>query len=106
MATLWDLYATFGSVAGLSAAEASDAVAAAASLPAVDSIDQWPWWSGVAVAAPRIELAIGTAAGSSHGGGNVFRATGAVQDCEFDSSPPTISTAHQVLTRRSRVCVM
>jgi hypothetical protein len=76
MATLWDLYATFGHVAGLSAAAAvADPVGAAASLPAVDSIDQWDWWSGRASEPPRAELAIGTAGGSSHGGGNLFRVT-------------------------------
>jgi hypothetical protein len=76
MATLWDLYATFGHVAGLSAAAAvADPVGAAASLPPIDSIDQWDWWSGRASEPPRAELAIGTAGGSSHGGGNLFRVT-------------------------------
>lgn len=48
MITLWDLYATFCAVAGLSAAEAAaDPVAEAAGLPPIDSIDhQWGYWSG------------------------------------------------------------
>ena len=65
--------------------EKLQAAAAHASLPAVDSTDQWPWWSGetsrsggggaAAATPPRTELAIGTAAGSSHGGGDSFRTT-------------------------------
>ena len=77
LACLWDLYATFGHLAGLSAAEAvADPVAAAASLPAIDSIDQWDWWSGQTATSPRAELPIGYAVGSSHGAGNAFLTTG------------------------------
>lgn len=76
LATLWDLYATFGHLAGLSPADArSDEAAAAAGLPTVDSIDQWDWWSGKATSPPRRELPVGTAFGNSHGGGNAFMAT-------------------------------
>ena len=75
-AALWDLYATFGHAAGLSAAAArSDAPAADAGLPAVDSIDQLDYWLGTSAGPPRTELAVGTAYGNAHGGGNAFFAT-------------------------------
>ena len=97
LATLWDLYATFGHLAGLSDADAvRDDAAAAAGLPPVDSINQWGWWSGAGDASagtaggaggggsvvlgvlpvpPRAELAIGAAYGNGHGASNSFLAT-------------------------------
>ncbi len=86
LAALWDLYATFGHLAGLSAADTrSDAAAEAAGLPAIDSVDQWDWWSGKTTVPPRLELPVGTAFGSSHGGGNAFMAT-SVQALIWDKS--------------------
>jgi len=76
LTTLWDLYATFGTAGGLSATDAtSDVVAAAAKLPAVDSKNQLAYWMGNTTTPPRTEIAVGTAYGNSHGGGNQFEAT-------------------------------
>jgi arylsulfatase B len=76
MATLWDVFATFGELGGLSSAEAvADPVADAAGLPPVDSIAQWGYWSGATARPPRTELAIGGALGNSHGDGARFLQT-------------------------------
>jgi hypothetical protein len=79
LATLWDLYATFGSIAGLSPSEATaDDPAARAGLPPVDSINQWPYWSGESSVPPRLEIAVEAAIGgpfASHGGGDAFLTT-------------------------------
>lgn len=79
LATLWDLYATFGCIAGLSPSEATaDRRAASADLPAVDSVNQWPYWSGQSNVPPRSEIAVGASIGgpfASHGGGDAFLTT-------------------------------
>jgi len=76
LTAIWDLYATFGEVAGMSSkAILEDPAAASAGLPGIDSISQWGYWTGDSATAPRNELAIGGALGSAHGDGNQFLAT-------------------------------
>eukprot|EP00947_MAST-08B_sp_MAST-8B-sp1_P001451 g1451.t1 len=76
LTALWDLYATLGEAAGLSAEEATaDAVAEAAGLPGVDSISHWGYWTGAERSPPRTELAIGAALGNDHGAGNGYLPT-------------------------------
>ena len=75
--TTWDMYATFGVIAGLSAEEAvADDLATAAGLPAVDSINQLGWWLGQETIPPRQELLVGGAVGNENGGGDKFFLTG------------------------------
>lgn len=82
LATVWDLYSTFGVVAGLSETEArEDAAAEAAGLPAVDSISQWDYWLGNENAPgeagpPRTEVALGGEVGDENGGPSGVRFTG------------------------------
>jgi len=54
--TGWDWYATF---AGLAGADPTDHQAAQAGLPPIDSLDMWPWLSGVVAKSPRDEIIIG-----------------------------------------------
>eukprot|EP00928_Gymnodinium_smaydae_P056925 TRINITY_DN40213_c0_g1_i1.p1 TRINITY_DN40213_c0_g1~~TRINITY_DN40213_c0_g1_i1.p1 ORF type:complete len:598 (+),score=75.00 TRINITY_DN40213_c0_g1_i1:69-1796(+) len=62
LTTVWDWYATFAEVAGIPSVH--DARAVAAGLPDVDSISQWPYWSGSTATPTRRELVIGDAGGA------------------------------------------
>jgi hypothetical protein len=84
MAAVWDMYATFQAIGGVTdhAQQTLDPRAAAAGLPPVDSLNQWGAWLGGGPG-PRTELPIGTALGDSGGGGNQYRITtvqGLIQD--------------------------
>ena len=56
LAAAWDIYATFAHLAGV---DPTDRSAAAAGLPAIDSINQWAYFSGATRMPPRKELPIG-----------------------------------------------
>ena len=68
LVALWDWYATFGALGGLSAEEISDAAAKAASLPPIDSVDMSGWLLGGPCGntncgpPPRTEIALGSCA--------------------------------------------
>merc|ERR1719198_2167739 len=55
IAGIEDFYATFCDIAGV---DSHDAAAAAAKLPPVDSVNQWPYWSGSTIG-PRTEYVLG-----------------------------------------------
>lgn len=57
LTTVWDMYATFSTLAG---ADPTDHQAAAAGLPPIDSIDMWPYFSGACETSPRSEIAVGS----------------------------------------------
>lgn len=61
-----DWYATFASLAGVSAAALVDARAAAAGLPALDSINVWALVSGSNVTSPRTEVPLSAATAQRH----------------------------------------
>lgn len=65
LGAVWDFYATMCGVAGV---DIEDHVAAEAGLPAVDGVNQWPYWSGETNVPPRNELAIGGVYGDPRGG--------------------------------------
>jgi arylsulfatase B len=76
LVTLWDWYATLGSIAGLTADQMDDQRAAAAGLPPIDSIDQSAHLLGAAAekapralsqpAPPRTEVPLGSCANARH----------------------------------------
>lgn len=57
LTTVWDWYATLAEAIG--GVDITDKTAAAAGLPPVDSISQWPYWSGATRVPPRQSLSIG-----------------------------------------------
>ena len=57
LGAVWDWYATFADLAGVSK---DDPVAAAARLPAVDGVSLWPYLAGDVQASPRTVLPIGS----------------------------------------------
>ena len=100
LATLWDFYATFGTIGGLSASDAtSDAAAAAAGLPPVDSISMWGYWSGASERSPRQEVPMGTALGSSEGAGNEFLVTGVEALVRADGMKLIVTAVGDVMSK-------
>lgn len=68
--TAWDWYATY---AGLAGVDAEDHQAKAAGLPPHDSLDVWPWLSGVTASSPRDEVIVGeTSSQTPNGDGQTF----------------------------------
>ena len=61
LSTIWDWYATFASIAGVS--DVTDKAAAEAGLPPIDSLDLWPYISGAVSSSPRKQLLVGTGNG-------------------------------------------
>lgn len=76
LATLWDVYPTFATLAG---ANWTDHEAQAAGLPPVDGIDQWPVWSG-RVNATRAEVIL--ASPPIPAGENITTVQGLIQASE------------------------
>ena len=73
----WDWYATFAGIAGV---DPTDHRAAAAGLPPIDSVNLWPYLSGMDPTPPRTVLPIGSSEPGHIWGGGLTRVTGVISD--------------------------
>jgi arylsulfatase I/J len=80
LVTGWDFYATHLAAAGISSIV--DEAAQMAGLPDLDSINQWPLFTGANVTSPRVEMSIGDTTAMTYNGkgdtlvGGLLRADG------------------------------
>lgn len=65
LTTIWDWWATFAAIGGIS--DITDHAAAEAKLPPIDSLNLWPYLSGKTAVSPRNQVLLGTGDGAVNG---------------------------------------